>query len=284
MNPQQKIIISNIKEFEKIKEEIKKAGADNFHVLADFDRTVTYGTSKGTRTETVISQLRSDPKYLGKEYQVEAHRLFDVYHPIEIDEKISLDEKRDKMHEWWKKHFDLISKSGFTKNLIKQVVRERPLRFRKGVLEFFSFLNVDNIPIIFMSAGPGDMIVEYLEQNNLMNENVYVLANRCKFDNAGNAVKVLEPIIHTFNKAEVTLKGHSIYEKIKVRKNVLLLGDSVGDVGMIKGFDYENLIKVGFLNENIESNLELYKKNFDVVLTDDQDFDFANKLIKEIFE
>lgn len=284
MKIKQKVIINDVGRFEEVKQKIKKAGENNFHVLADFDRTITYGTSKGIRTETVISKLRSNPQYLGKEYQTEAHKLFDIYHPVEIDAKISLKEKADKMREWWGKHFDLISKSGLTKNLIKQVVKENPLKFRNGSLEFFSFANKKNIPVVFMSAGPGDMIVEYLEQNDLMHKDIYVIANRYEFDDKGNAIKVKEPIIHTFNKTEITLKGHSVYEKINLRKNVLLLGDSVGDVGMIKGFDYNNLIKIGFLNENVEDNLKLYKENFDVVLTGDQDFDFVNKLVKEIFK
>ena len=116
MKIKQEVIIGDVGKFEKTKKEIKKLGADKFHVLADFDRTITYGTTpEGIRTETVISQLRSDPKYLGKEYQTKAHKLFDIYHPAEIDTKISLEEKKDKMHKWWKKHFDFINK------LIKEI-------------------------------------------------------------------------------------------------------------------------------------------------------------------
>jgi len=276
------IIISNEKEFKEKKNRFLREGKEKIHVLADFDRTITYGLdSEDKRTATVISQLRSSPKYLGKDYMQGANELFDIYHPIEIS-TIPLEEKQKKMYEWWKKHFDLISKVGLTKELIKRVVRERPLRFRKGAREFLSFLNENNIPLIFMSATSGDMLIEYLKQSNLLFSNVYVISNLYEFDSGGKALKVKEPIVHTFNKTEFSLVGHSVYDKIKSRKNVLLLGDSLGDAGMIEGFDYDNLIKIGFLNENVDERLKLFKEHFDVVLTGDQDFSFINSLIQEI--
>jgi len=61
---------------------------------------------------------------------------------------------------------------------------------------------------------------------------------------------------------------------------VLLLGDSLDDVGMVQGFDYKNLLKIGFLNENVGENLENFKKTFDVVLTGDPGMDFINNLLK----
>jgi len=280
---QQEVVVSNSEGLEKVKQKIKEAGADKFHVVADFDRTVTYGlTEEGGRTHTVIYQLRSDVNYLGEDYVKEASRLFDIYRPKEIDPSLSLEEKKKEMHDWWKLHFNLIAKSGFSKKLAEKVVRERPLKFRKGFKEFMEFLNEKNIPIVFMSATPGDMLVEYLKKEGLDFESVYILSNRFEFDKEGSAVSVREPLIHTFNKTEFSLHDSEAYEVIKSRPNILLLGDSEGDSGMAEGSNYENLIKIGFLNEKIDESLELYKSNFDVVLTGDQDFDYVNELMKEM--
>jgi HAD superfamily hydrolase (TIGR01544 family) len=280
----EEVIIVNDR-IENIKGRISNECNSNFHVVSDFDRTLTYGLSgEGKRTATVISQLRSDPKYLGQNYFDESHRLHSIYYPIEINPNISLNKKVMEMHDWWTKHFELMSKSGLTKDLINRVVKERPLQFRDGSLEFMSYLNEYNIPLIIMSAAPGDMLIAYLESNGLMFPNIYVVSNRYEFDSNGVAIKVKEPIIHTFNKTEIVLNNHPIFEKIRNRKNVLLLGDSLGDVGMVEGFDYDNLIKIGFYNEEMEDNLDEYKKAFDVVLTGDQDFDYINKLIEDIFK
>ena len=60
-------------------------------------------------------------------------------------------------------------------------------------------------------------------------------------------------IITSWSKDETVLKEFpEIYNKIKDRKNVILIGDELGDVGMIEGFDYDNLLKIGFLNEKFE--------------------------------
>jgi len=51
---------------------------------------------------------------------------------------------------------------------------------------------------------------------------------------------------------------------------------------MIEGFDYDNLITIGFLNENMEERLEMFKEKFDIVLINDESFDFINELIKDL--
>jgi len=281
----EEVIIPNPGEFEQKKQIFKEQGPDKIHVVSDFDRTITYGTTQeGKRTETVISQLRSSPNYLGKDYFDESHRLFEVYHPIEVDPGIPLGEKIVKMHQWWKEHFGLIAKAGLTKDLINQVVKERSLKFRNGASVFLDFLTNKNVPLIFMSAAPGDMLLGYLKQNNLLLENVQVISNLYEFDDSGKAVKIKEPIIHTFNKTEISLANTEVFDNIKERENIILLGDSLGDMGMAEGFPYKNIIKIGFLNENIDEQLDEYKNNFDVVLTGDKGFGFINNLMKEILE
>lgn len=277
------VIIPDEKRYEEIKERIRKAGLEKLHILSDFDRTITYGLDESNqRTPTVISQLRSKPDYLGEEYVKEATSLYGIYRPIEVDNSIPLKEKIEKMGEWWEKHFALIAKVGLSKNLIRQVVKENPLKFRKKSLEFFSFLAKKDVPIFFITAGPGDLVDEYLKENKINFDNIFVVGNRYSFDDKGNALEIKRPIIHTFNKTEVTLKGAGLYSKVENRKNVILLGDSIGDVGMIEGFDYDNLLKIGFLNEEVEKNLPCYKENFDVIITNDGDFNFVNDLLKEL--
>lgn len=279
------VIISNPEEFEEKKKAIVEGGVNKLHVLADFDRTITYGTTaEGKRTETVISQLRSDPKYLSAEYAEEAHKLFDKYHPIEISADIPYGEKKKEMHAWWKKHFELLIKAGLSKQVIEQVINERPLRFREGSLEFISLLDSKDIPLVFMSAAPGDMLEEYLKKNHLLTKSVYVVSNKYDFDDSGKATKIREPIIHVLNKKEVSLKKYLIYDSLKKRKNVILMGDDLGDVGMAEGLEYDNIIKIGFLNEKVEERLELYKQNFDIVLLGDGGFDFPNGLLEEIIK
>jgi len=53
---------------------------------------------------------------------------------------------------------------------------------------------------------------------------------------------------------------------------------------MIDSFDYENVIKIGFLNEISEngSSLEAFKEKFDVIILNDGPMDFVNILLREV--
>jgi hypothetical protein len=48
---------------------------------------------------------------------------------------------------------------------------------------------------------------------------------------------------------------------------------------MIEWFEYENLLKIWFLNEKEEEHLDEYKKAYDVILTWDNDWDFIWKIL-----
>jgi len=122
----------------------------------------------------------------------------------------------------------------------------------------------------------------YLNQEGLLFNNIYMIANLFEFDENGKVVKIKEPIIYSLNKAEIALKDFPIFEKIANRKNVILLGDGIDDNGMIEGFDFDEIIRIGFLNENVSENKQKYLENFDVVITGDGDMNYVNDLLKQI--
>lgn len=275
-------IISDLKDLEKIKSAMAEEGADKFHVLSDFDRTILRAFVDGQKSPTVIAQIRNG-NFLTPDYAPRANALFDKYRPIELDPKIPRAKKNAAMREWWMEHYKLLAECGLTKQVMEKIAAKRTLRFRDGAFEFIDFLHEKNIPLVIMSGAPGDMIALYLEQAGRLYENIHIVAAFMEFDEAGKMLGVHEPIIHSLNKYEIILKDFPVFETIKNRPNVLLLGDSADDVGMIEGFDYRNLLKIGFLNENMEESLEIFKKTFDVVLTGDPGMDYTNNLLGEMF-
>ena len=60
------------------------------------------------------------------------------------------------------------------------------------------------------------------------------------------------------------------------------MGDNISDLGMLDGFDYDNALKLGFLNEKVEEQLEDYKKVFDIIITDDGSIEEINNIITKI--
>jgi 5'-nucleotidase len=274
------VIISNKKGFEEIRKKIVSGGVQNFHVIADFDGTLTKGFVDKIKCPSIIAELRNG-NYLSEKYAVEAHALFDKYHPIEIDPLVSFKEKKIKMEEWWRRHFDLLIKEGLNKSDLKKVVQSDRVELRNGMDSFLKFLKQNNVPLIIMSAsGVGDVIPMYLKEKNLMYDNIQIISNFYEWDLEGRAIGVKEPVIHSANKDEHTLENLSIYASLKSRKNVLLLGNGMNDLSMIEGFFYKNLLNIGFLNSDKEKNLEVFKSGYDVVLTEDTTMDFVNEFLK----
>jgi 5'-nucleotidase len=278
------IIIVNPQKFQKLIQEMKKDKARFLHVLSDFDRTLTYAFVKGERVPSMISILRSSGDYLGEEYAKEAQALFQKYHQKENDPKIPLKERKRLMREWWLKHYQLLIKSGLSKKHLKIVIDSQKIRLRKGAKDFFKLLSLSKIPIVIMSAsGLGtEAISMFLKKEKFFYSNIYIISNSFKWNKNGKAIGVKEPIIHSLNKDETIVKNFPFYKKIKNRKNVILLGDSPEDVGMVEGFAYKNLIKIGFLNEDVNKNLKLYKKVFDVLILNDSSLHFIKSLIKKL--
>ena len=279
------IIIQNISNLEDLKKSISEDGIECFHVLADFDKTLTTLFVNGEKVPSLISVLRNGD-YLTPDYAQKANQLYDKYHPIEIDPKVPTEEKKKVMNEWWMTHFDLIIKSGLNKKDVENVIKSRKIKLRHGFSDFLNILKENNIPLVIMSSSglSGDAISMYLKQEEKLYDNIHIISNSYKWDQKGNAIGIKQPIIHVMNKDETAIQNFPAFEIIKNRKNVLLLEDSVSDIGMVQGFDYNNLIKIGFLNENVKENLESFKANYDVLILNDSSLDYINKLLREMVD
>ncbi|MEM2121147.1 MAG: hypothetical protein QXU20_00605 [Candidatus Woesearchaeota archaeon] len=278
-----KVLIRDQKNFSFLKEKIRSEGVKKLHILSDFDKTLTYAEINGIKTPSLISMLR-DGKHLTKNYAEKAHALYNKYHPYEVDPKISFYEKKRLMQKWWEEHMELLLESGLSKKDLEDIIENGPVRFREGVCEFLDILYENNIPLVIISSSSiGDAIPMFFKKYDRNYSNIYYITNLFNWDENGKAISLKTPLIHSMNKDEATVKKFpEIYKVIKNRKNVILLGDVVEDVLMIKGFDYKHLLKIGFLNSEFESLREEYTKNFDVVIEGDGDFYYVNNLMKEI--
>jgi cytosolic 5'-nucleotidase 3 len=283
MKSDENIIISDFEEFRRKKEAIRRGGAEKLHVLADFDRTLTHSIVDGKRKSSLIAILRRE-NYLTPDYSAKSLALRDKYMPLEFDLSIPLPKRKKAMHEWWTKHFELLQESKLNLKDLEKVVSSGKIHLREGVEDSVGYLCKFQVPFVIMSAsGIGEEVIEmFLNKRGLFFDNVFIVANSFEWDENGYMKKAKEPIIHSYNKDETAIHEFPAYEKIKNRRNIILLGDHPGDAGMSDGFNAENILKIGFLNEKVEENLEHYKVIFDVVLLGDPPFDYIFGLLKEI--
>jgi 5'-nucleotidase len=225
--------------------------------------------------------------YLTKDYAEKAKALQDKYHPIEVSQKASQEEKNKAMFSWWSEHYELLVKSGLDEKTmaraISDIIKTGTISLRENANIFLKTLKENNIPLIIMSSsGIGNMVVDFLKYQKLMFNNTHFIGNTLEFDKQGKFKGIQDnKIIHVFNKHEVEIKSLPIYKDIKNRKNIILLGDTISDLGMLEGLEYTNLIKIAFLNYP-EENLEDFKKNFDIIITNDGSFEYINTLLDRI--
>lgn len=280
MSKKDNVLIKKSLNLKEVRENFALKSADKIHILSDFDRTLTYSKVNGKEKPSIIAHLR-DENYLSKEYSKKAKKLFEKYHPIEIDPEISKDKKREVMKKWWSEHYALMIKSGLDYETIKKASSELEIKLRKGVDDFLKKTRKYGIEVVILSAtGIAQMIELFLGNQKLLLDNIHIIGNYLEFDKNGKAVGIKKPIIHNANKGEIAVKNYPVWSKIKAKKNVILLGDSLEDSNMIDGFDYDNLLRIGFYNyKDDSSKLEAYKQKYDVLILNDGDFDFVNEVL-----
>lgn len=105
---QQSCKIKHPNKLEKALNEIVAGGAAKLQVVSDFDHTITKQcTQNGTPCATSF-EIFTSCKSLPSNYISESKKLFNKYHPIEIDPSIPLNEKMGYMIEWWDKTNDIL--------------------------------------------------------------------------------------------------------------------------------------------------------------------------------
>jgi len=278
------ILIPNQQSFDAKLQNIIAWWPEKFHVIADFDRTLTKAFAEGKPTVSLITRLQNG--FYPPEYADKSNAIFNKYHPIEIDPSISLEEKKKAMTKRRDEQFTLMLSYGLTRKIIEDAMESEDTNFRAWCADFFDTLHNNNIPLLILSAsGLGyDSIYYCLKHENKLYDNIDIISNDFVRDENGKAIGVREPIIHSFNKDETAVKNFPIYEDIKDRKNIILLGDGIGDAGMADGFDYENIIKIWFLNNDTPENREKFSETFDLIILDDGPMDEVNEILRKILQ
>lgn len=241
------------------------------YVVADFDKTLTQSDSRTTWA------ILADTGLMPEEYKKDRYELYNTYRPIEVDNTIDEKIKFEKMQEWFEKHLELFAKYKLKESTLKQTAEDKDImQLRKGVKEFLEFLHENNVPLIIISAGIGNYIEYYLENNNCYFSNIYIISNMIEFrDDVAVRIK---KIIHSLNKNEAALT-EEILETIKDKKQILLLGDQIADTKMVSENKRNQTVRVGFLNEDTKNDIEIYKKYFDIVCEEDTSYNELQKLL-----
>jgi len=282
---QKKVVVAHRENVDAKMRKIIEGGPESLQFIVDFDYTLSRAHKDGEPVDCSWGVLENY-KELPSDYHEKVKMVKDKYYPVEIDTSISLEEKIPLMIQWYKEANGLLAESGVNRSWFPKMVAESNCELRDETKLLLNRLDEYNVPVLVLSAGLGDLIHEIMTHFGVLHKNTALVSNFLEFNESGQVLglKETEELIHMYNKSQ-SIQKISCGDKFSGRKNVVLLGDSLGDLKMADGVkDPEAVLTVGFLNKNIEKSLETYKDNFDIVLVDDQSMDFPNALVTDLLE
>ena len=236
-----------------------KLDKNNFYVMIDFDRTITEAQSISAWRVLYYSEL------LGEKFK---QKYAEIHEETELSKSESNEAKQKAFEQRFIAYMDLLRDCHFNKDILEKAVEKTELTLRGSAKEFFRKMHENNIPVIIISSSIKNVIEEYLKQNNVYYDNIHIYANNLDMNGKKeNDVTNVTP----YNKNEIEF-SEELKKNIKDKKYILLLGDIPDDVNMVSKEKLNHTITIGFLEENIESNLERYNKTFDIVLTNNASF------------
>ncbi|KAJ8561691.1 hypothetical protein ON010_g7992 [Phytophthora cinnamomi] len=285
-------------------------GPDQLLVIADFDHTLTpYYKPRSDPTAPLQQEnsshgLLMTSRVLQPQVCAGEQELFARFYPVEMSPTLSAEEKLPFMEQWWNSAHALLVEYKLTKAQVQEAVALGSLSFRQGFHPLLKLLHDQQVPTLVFSAGLYDVIHAALEKEFAAEQrrsgsiaaeeihdeqvftpaNVHVVSNMMRFDAKGVIEGFDGRVIHPLTKTARALLDSPFWEacQLEKRRNVLLLGDSRGDVRMADGLDADEVLRVGFLNVHVDEALDEYLELYDVVFTHDASLLPVQMLIEQM--
>ncbi len=249
---------------------------DKFHVVADFDGTLTqYFDHNGKSRPSIISLLYNE-WVLDDDYSKQAQALFDHYVHIEHDTTLSLEIRQQAMEDRRTEHKELLMKKWLNYHHLEQITTMDRIVMRPGTDILLKKLFKQNIPlIIFSASGVGvDSIWLLLRHRWLDFPNISIVSNKLYRDEYGTMTGYSKPVIHSLNKTESVIWDNNEYkslqEQVKDRIHAIVIGDGLHDAEMVDKKPWRTILSIWLCNDKVDERIEKYSDAFDIVITHDE--------------
>jgi 7-methylguanosine nucleotidase len=217
-----------------------------------------------------------------EDYRIKAKAIFEKYRPMEVASDITEEERLKYMIEWWTNAHTLMLEHNVTRPAIADAWDHAHIELREYVDSLIELSHQADIPFLVFSAGVADIIEVGLERLKLDRDNVHVISNHMKWDEKDSLVGFSEPLVHVMCKNYSVVEGSDFYHQTQSRRNVLLMGDNLGDHQMANGVgDGHTVLRIAFLTDHLE-RLPAFKENFDIILMNDISFEQIYSLVSDI--
>lgn len=245
------------------------SGADDLHLVFDFDRTLT--VSKADTNED-ITTWHIMQKHLPPEGQASYQHFFDVYRPMEREGRMRLDEAIA----WWSQILDLFVHHKVDMGEVENDFLSK-VTIRPGTEELFTLTESLNIPTVILSAGIKDIIKMWAKAYGIHPS--VILSTGLILDEGSRVTGWDEStLVHTLNKKEM---GHAELSRLRtIRPLAVLIGDAVSDADMVDG--QESVLRVLVHNPRPDEDPDIHPlQQFDLMSTTG-DFRPLTQLLEQI--
>ena len=306
-----RIIISDEKKLENKKEIFRKSynkNEDKILLVTDFDYTLfnKYNYLTGEKYESSYGMYNKEV-FGGdqKDFQDKRKMLHGIYLKYEEDTSIDENIRKEKIKEWNTRALGYMLHPNLTRDSFRKMVeiKKKEINFKKNVKKFYEKLIELNIPIIIVSGGIKEIILEVLKLLEIKGLEEYIekkrmlfVANEFIFDENEKCTDFNKNIIYGYNKGEYVKKlVDEFFPKVE---NVFVLGDLDIDYKSIEQLNLnkdKNVIGIGYpyfypdeiknKDFNFENNelINSFKKVYDVNLLLEEGYDYPLELLN-IFE
>lgn len=283
-----------------------KNNKKNIALVTDFDFTISKKYNYLKNLSLGSSYRFYDESLIGGNQQKVLeiqNELCNKYMKYETDASIDIKIREKKVEEFYDKSLDVYINPNFTRDSIGKMLEKLKEKFelRKYTKELFELLMKLEIPIIIVSGGIQEVIIDLLK--NIMpdfelyckQKKILIISNTLYFEEGKGCVGHSKDVIYAFNKSSFV--KNSIEKNFPEIKNIFIMGDHLNDYDSVRDLNMtqDNIIGLGFVNikpeligdetkkDEIQKNIDDYKKVYDINLIGDTDFLFMIKLLK-LFE
>lgn len=243
---------------------------NSIHLILDFDHTIT--TPDSASTHTILYSARK------LDFNRKSDEIYDKYRAIELDPSIPIKQKTKYMREWTLANNASIVEANFTKEEFMDLSVKAKVNIRSGTDQLCNFCKERQIPLLILSAGIGNIVLDLLTKFQLHSS--CVVSNMAQFDTQGNIAGFHDICVDAFSKGETDLSCTEYAPLVKMRRHAIIIGDGLGDVSMGDSLEHDLVFKVGFCN-SVEK-LDSYLNAYDLVLSRNDGFEAILEIIQDI--
>jgi 2-hydroxy-3-keto-5-methylthiopentenyl-1-phosphate phosphatase len=236
-----------------------KNNKKNIALVTDFDFTVSKKYNYQKNLSLGSSYRFYDESLIGGNQQKVLeiqNELCNKYMKYETDASIDIKIREKKVEEFYDKSLDVYINPNFTRDSIGKMLEKLKEKFelRKYTKELFELLMKLEIPIIIVSGGIQEVIIDLLK--NIMpdfelyckQKKILIISNTLYFEEGKGCVGHSKDVIYAFNKSSFV--KNSIEKNFPEIKNIFIMGDHLNDYDSVRDLNMtqDNIIGLCFVN------------------------------------